>query len=384
MYRRILALICLTLPVSLALGQDEPKGPPPEGRRGAALGGMREVGGPSLERRVKRVASQLTEELTLTEEQQQQLDELVTQFLAEHKDMQRPPPEEMREIMQQMREARQAGDEAKAEELRKKLGPVGNQVMIDFLSEVEPILTEEQKTKLDEIRDRLVRPGRGPTDPLERIEELRDELQLKPKQSQKFDALYQQLSEQIKSSKMETSEMLELVDELRKAAEAGDQDKVNQLREKLRASQDTSQAALDEFFISLGTELDAEQLRTMERCRDQLQRGGPSGNDPRRLFQLATRCDLTADQKKDLAELQRELTPQIREARRDQEKLNDLTEKADAGIKEILTAEQLTQYEELKSKAAERGENRRERRQRPGGQPGDQPQPEPETPAEEP
>ncbi len=385
MFRHVLAIVCLTLPASLALAQSEPpQGPPPQGRRGAALGGMRDMGGPSLERRVKRVASQLTQELSLTDEQQEQLDDLVTGFLEDHKDAQRPNPEQMREVMEQIREARQAGDDAKVEELRKQLGPVGNQAIAEFLGEVEPILTPEQKSKLDDIRDRLLRPARGPTDPLERITELRDELNLEPKQAKKFDSYYDKLSKDIQSSKMETSDMLGLVDELRKAAEEGDQDKVNQIREKLRASQDTGQAAVDEFFISLGNELDPEQLKIMDRCRDQLQRGGPGGDDPRRLFQYAMRCDLSAEQKKELADMQREFAPQIREARRDQKALTELSEQIETGIKEILTPDQLTQFEELKAKAAERPQNRRDRRVRQPGERGNRPPAEPQTPDEEP
>jgi Spy/CpxP family protein refolding chaperone len=104
---------------------------------------------------IEQLIQRLPEGLQLTDEQRAKYEKLTTEFRAQQ--------QELLPLVQEMRKARQEGNEARATELEKQIrdkrddGGAGK-----FLDQVEPILTDEQKAKLPELWAKYT--GGGPED----------------------------------------------------------------------------------------------------------------------------------------------------------------------------------------------------------------------------
>jgi Spy/CpxP family protein refolding chaperone len=104
----------------------------------------------------------LAERLELTPEQKAQYDKIVAKYEPRAQE-QAGEREQMRTLTQQYREARQSGDEAKAEQLRMQMQELRSgqvQIFQQFFDEVAPILNADQKEKLDRFRERFQPGGR--------------------------------------------------------------------------------------------------------------------------------------------------------------------------------------------------------------------------------
>ncbi len=126
-------------------GRHQMRGEPPESRR-FGLGAM---------------AQRLAERLELTDQQKAQYDTILAKYQAQAGE-QADQREQQRTLAQQYREARQSGDETRAEELRNQmqgLRDAHTKLFRDFMAEVEPILDTQQAEKLNNFRERF-REGR--------------------------------------------------------------------------------------------------------------------------------------------------------------------------------------------------------------------------------
>ncbi len=97
--------------------------------------------------------------LKLTPEQEPQFEEMSTALRGQIDPEGQPP---IRELMEEMREAMTGGDQAKAAELRSQLGErrkVVEAALREFNDNLQPLLSDEQKSTLADFRERL---GRGP------------------------------------------------------------------------------------------------------------------------------------------------------------------------------------------------------------------------------
>ncbi len=107
---------------------------------------------------MRQLLQRLPEELNLTPEQRTQYDALVAEQRAAGAERMR----EMQALREQMRQAREQGDTAKAAELEQQIrgqAPGG-----EFMQKLEQLLTPEQKTKLAELRKTMGGPAaRGGT-----------------------------------------------------------------------------------------------------------------------------------------------------------------------------------------------------------------------------
>lgn len=102
---------------------------------------------------------ELRNALKLTPEQEPRFDEMAN-ALREKVDPEGQTP--IRELMEDMRDAMTGGDQAKAADLRAQLGTRRETVevaMREFNEQLQPLLTETQKSTLADFRERL---GRGP------------------------------------------------------------------------------------------------------------------------------------------------------------------------------------------------------------------------------
>lgn len=108
----------------------------------------------------RRIREELPDTLNLDESQRQQFQEMLDQ----ERDAMRQQFQSMQPLFEQMREARENGDDAKVAELRKQMEagqPDFEARTADFLTRIEGMLTPEQKTALGQFRDDV---GIGGTD----------------------------------------------------------------------------------------------------------------------------------------------------------------------------------------------------------------------------
>ncbi|NUQ49606.1 MAG: GreA/GreB family elongation factor [Phycisphaerae bacterium] len=203
-----------TLLLLCAAGVAQETERPDRGRFGRGQGGPPGPGGPNFEMLSQRLADQLD----LDDQQRASYDEIVASF--RERFAQSGQGEQMRDLMRQMREARQAGDDALAEDLRRKMDETrraGETLREEFLSQVEPILRPEQVERLATIRERLGNMERQRFgNPMQQIEELRDVLRLDDQQNRHFDELLADMREQMRSQRGMGAELRPLIEELRR------------------------------------------------------------------------------------------------------------------------------------------------------------------------
>jgi hypothetical protein len=107
------------------------------------------------------MAQRLAERLELTADQQTKYDEILAKYQAQAR-AQPDQREQQRALAQQYREARQSGDETRAEELSSQMRELraGHmQLFRDFLAEVEPILNPQQVETVNRFRERFQEGG---------------------------------------------------------------------------------------------------------------------------------------------------------------------------------------------------------------------------------
>lgn len=347
---RITFLVTLMISVlaASAQAQQERGGGRPDGPRGQM--GPGGPGGMGLGPMAQRLAG----ELGLTAEQQQQYDAIVAKYQAKAEESQ-GDREQARELARQYREARQSGDEAKAEELRAQMeqGRAGReQVMQDFMNEVKTILDEGQIKKLEAARERFRQgavSGRRMAEMRDLMRRLPDELQLTEEQRTQYDAL---LAEQRKQMEDQRSQLRPLMEQLREARAAGDEQRAAELQaeidQKRPAAPDPS-----EFFNKLEPILTPAQKEKLTELRANAnpQRGL---TDVRAVLRAGKQLDLTDQQRERFKEITREAQAAERQAT-DTKARAELAQRVKAQIVEILDAKQVTEFEQLLQRADRSG-----------------------------
>jgi hypothetical protein len=143
-----------------------------------------------------RLAGRISGMLDLSDEQEVELEQITERFRQQLSDMGAPPPD-VENLRNEMREARRAGDDARARELRAQLDELRGErmaahaeVAAEYLAEVETILHEEQLERFQQFRERFAQAGpagdriRG----LQRlIPELQDRLEFSEAQRARYD-----------------------------------------------------------------------------------------------------------------------------------------------------------------------------------------------------
>jgi Spy/CpxP family protein refolding chaperone len=297
------------------------------------------------------MTDRLAEMLELDETQQAQFDDIAARY-RERFEERRQQGEDMRALFEEMREAREAGDDARVDEIREKLREArrgGDELRTEFLDEVEKILREDQIERLNQFRERMARGfGRGEGGPMFGMaDRLREELKLSEEQSRKFDELLESLREKMRGLRDQPG---------------GDR-------------RDAFGRLMEEFYSELEPILDAEQVKVLAEYRDRARQAG-RGDELRELFRAVRRLDLTEDQTARLRAIEQEARRSQREMnRRDREAVAELTGHVKDQVLELLTPEQADQLEKLLSERdrPERGADRqrpRDRRRAPDGSSG--------------
>jgi len=384
-YWVVLTVLVLVLPAFAQQPQDQPapgqqvqpQGQPPPaqgqpgqpgGRQGRGGGmGRGGPGGPGGPGRFnfEDMARGLGEELNLTPQQQQTYDALVAKYKAQ--EGQQPSGEDQREVMRQMREAQQAGDDAKVQELRDQMrarGQARMQAMQQFVAEVEPMLDADQKATLQEVRQRFQNMGRGRGNPMQVLDQLPEQLGLTPEQKTQFDTLAAEQRDRMAKARESMRELGPLWQELRQARENGDEQRAAELQAQIDAKR-PQPPNFDEFFAKLEPILTDAQKAKLAEVRQQFQ-GGPGGRnargaatelDVRTLLRVARQLELNDQQKEQLRTIGRD-------GQRDERAAADATARAasvqqtKARISEILDAKQKADFERQLSQNGRQGRQR--------------------------
>jgi Spy/CpxP family protein refolding chaperone len=302
----------------------------------------------------------IPEELGLDDEQRAQFEDIVAEF-RERMTEARRGGEGMRELFEQMREAREAGDEERMQELRAQFRErrgAGGQLMDQFFDDVEGILREDQVPKLQELRSRFAERMRGRGDPMAQLRDLRERLKLDEEQQTQFDDLLAELREQGGQRRQRMQDMRPLMRELREAQEAGDEARVEELRAQLEELRPQRGAWLDDFLTKLESILKEDQKAILAEFRQERgQRGERRGElDVRAIMAAAQRLDLDRDQRAELRGIMQEAMRAERElGRRDREGRAVLAAQTKKEVLAILDAEQGEQFERLLSQQGRRG-----------------------------
>ncbi len=366
----LVALVALSLTAAAVAQQEQPPGGRP-GRPGRGQGGPGGFGGgmgSPLD-----MAQRLGETLGLSEEQQAKFDAVVEKY--------KPKFEELgiaaktQEIMNEMREARQANDEAKFAEARQKLDELREStrpLMNEFYAQVTPILTPAQAAQLQDYRDRMDR-GRGGPDGLMR--RLPEELSLTAEQKTKYDKIVADFRAQMQA-------VAPVERELQTARRDNDAARVAELEKEIEAKLGPDQG-VPKFLDQVETLLTEEQKAKLPELWARLTGGG--ADDVRGVLQAARRLTLDAQQQKKLSEITREAARASRGAQT-AEKRAEVTKTIKGKVVAILNAQQAEEFEQALQRGPRAGrggpgapgEGRPQRPGRGGGQGGQgEPPPQP-------
>jgi hypothetical protein len=308
--------------------------------------------------RHKTQLDRIRKRLQLTEDQREEFDRIAAEFMEQRTS----DSGRHQELVKEMRAARKANDQQRVKELQAELQDMrGGQSMAEFFDRIEPILNDEQLETLAELRARNTsRRGRAGR-PLAQLASLRDKLELSDEQAEQYDALYAELKEEIRGGRGDSADVNELIRQMTEAAEAGDEERIAELKEQLPGGRDTSEQAIAEFFEEVESFLEPEQRATLRQFQRDM-KSGRSRGDLRSYFAYASRLDLDRGQRDKLREIQRESRKAEREARRDPAAHNELLTQVEEQIRDILTDEQVAKFdrwiEDQKQRDQGRGRDR--------------------------
>lgn len=209
MKRWLVAVACVLF-VTTAQAQDEPRDM--SGEKGArvaprnARGGKPMTRGDSFDMQVRRLRTVLG----LSEEQNAELDKII-ESMPDRKERRGPVAEDGEgggaedrlALLRELSEARQSGDEAKMKEVKAKLAAAGRgassrqrgEKFERLLHEIEPILSSEQKEKLDRFRDELRHSRRRGVASPEEMFRVLEKLNLDEGQQEKVARLAEKLAD---------------------------------------------------------------------------------------------------------------------------------------------------------------------------------------------
>ena len=172
-----------------------------------------------------RTLERVARELGLDEQQRAQFDAA----FATHRDR-------MREAAQHAKEEETADHDADAQGAdlrsgRRPGGPESSGALEAALGDIEPILREDQLSKLWEVQDRMERQRREREHARGMIRDLPGDLDLQPGQRIAYQQLLNRHQEEIR---IKQAELRPLLQQMREANEAGDTERLAELRETNR------------------------------------------------------------------------------------------------------------------------------------------------------
>jgi hypothetical protein len=302
-----------------------------------------------------RLSGRMAQTLELTEEQQVEFDAIVEEF-RQRMNEGAAGPGERRRLREEMREARDSGDDAQADELRGQMREQrhGSQALMEeFFDRVEPILEGDQVERLTEMRERFAERGRRGdrrAGMQQLIEQIPGKLELDEEQQAQYDELVAGLRSGAEERRARWQEMQPLMQELREARRAGDEQRVAEIRSQLDEARGAGGSPLEAFFADLEEILRDDQKAKLAELREAAgDRRGPRGTqDVPAIIRAAKRLDLNEEQRGSLREISEKAARDWRElGRRDRAARVELARRVKQDIVGILTPEQAEQFEQV-------------------------------------
>jgi hypothetical protein len=365
-----LSILVLALPAQAQRG--------PRGQRGEVGRGRGPMRVP-MEGMIRNLGS----ELNLSEEQQTQYDAIADRYLAQWQSGEETR-DQMREIGRQLREAREAGDTERAEQLRgqmQELAANRGQQMQNFFAEVEPILNQDQLARFNQIRERMQRRQGGDLQRRQMRDLLRrlpQELELTEEQRAAYDQMVAEQREQMGQLREQWRELQPLMRELRAARAEGNEQRVAEIEAEL-AEKRPEPPGPNQLLDKLMPILTEAQQAKLTALRQQYGPGrGPAGPegppmDPQTMLRAAKRLDLSPEQQEQLRKINREAQELERRARREPETRAAASDQIHKKIVAILNPDQVEQFNKMvagerpdRRERGDRERNRGEGRQRRG------------------
>ncbi len=334
--------------------------PPPSqrGRGGQDRGGDRPARQNADRPGTRDFVRDLQTDLKLTDAQRPDFERFATEFQKGIQSLRQERGNDGERLRDQIRAARQAGDTERAEQLQtqaregmRKLGELRK----TFLDNVATILTDDQKKVLETYRTPRDRrgEGRGRRDGQAGWDDwtakLPEALKMTAEQHGKFDKLVAERRTALDANRERVGP---LVEEMREAREAGNNERVRELRgqiEEARAEAGGPDAFLSQLDPIL-TPAQREQLAAMPKPGESRARGA----DPRRVLATADRLDLTPEQKDRLREIGKTFRENAGRLSQDRDERQAQADALIAEIKAILTPEQTREFDQLLDRAERR------------------------------
>ena len=300
----------------------------------------------------------LAAELNLTDAQKPQYDALVAKYQAQA-ESQPAQRDSLRELARQLRDARQSGDTARAEEIQTQMREArgsGLQSLRGFLAELEPLLDDAQREKLASFRTRLGRgadaSGRG-ADLRSLMQRLPTELGLSEQQRTQYQTLVAEQRQQLQQNQQRWRELQPLLDELRAARDSGDQARVAELQAQLDQQRPTP-PDFQSFFAKLEPILTDDQKAKLTELRANAGPAAQGPTDVRQVLRAAQQLDLTDQQKERLKEIARE-AQSVERASADAAGRVERTSVVKQRVLEVLDPNQAAQFERLMARGERPG-----------------------------
>jgi|GEM_PF-5911945 len=342
--RAILTLVLLaglTLPVNAQ--NKQPK------RSGSGKAGATKVDG---EKRFANAITSLLQrarfELNLDEEQDKKIHKIANQLRKKLQNNNKRP-KEILAAMDELKQAREQGDQEKVKEIRATLRDLrGRDVVNQFYDSIKPVLNEQQLAKLEEIRkpQRAQAVQYAQLSPKARLRRLAGQLQLTPEQQPKYAELLKQYDPTGKPKNVLDAETLDLIAEMQTAVKNKDNDRLMELKDRLVDLNQRKQAEpFTAFLDAVAGILTEKQLETLDRVRGQIE--NPNKADARAILRAARRLDLDRDQKTELRNIEKFTREQMKANRGDHKKLAELDRDVLGQVKAMLNPEQTEKLDRL-------------------------------------
>jgi hypothetical protein len=306
-------------------------------REDAAAGGKRNDGPLAGQtRRIKQT-------LHLTEEQSAQFNRM----LEKARDARTRMQGDVGRVLAEARAARAQNKSERFEEAVKRLREIAAPNDGLVLSELETILTDEQKPRLEEVRKRLdAAPDPGVQVIMEALVRLRGDARISKEQAPQFDRIVIGLCESLDPSPrtrdVDSDEVAEILAALQEAVAAGDEDKIRNIGARLVHEKAEPMDALISGVLDIDGILKEPQRQSLEAfvvAIPTLPKSPSQPREPRAMVQLARGCKLSPEQEAQLKELESHPVDRANPATASR----DLY-KAFAPILDVLTDEQWEQF----------------------------------------
>lgn len=254
------------------------------------------------------------------------------------------------DTMDKLKEARESGDKERVKELRGQLKRLrGNNLSGEFFEAIRPIMREDQLDKLDRMQH-PVKPAAQPTqNPTTKLLRIRDELGLSPQQNKMYNKAISRFRKPTKKTAEPDAEILSLVAELQEAVASGNEDRIAEIRERVREKSQSS-SKIEALYAELATFLDDDQMERVEMVRESMQTH--DSRDARAILRAVRRLRLDREQREKLREVDTYAREKLRSARRDEAAREELNETVNERVRAFLTELQIKQLDEILEKTA--------------------------------